>query len=196
MYLYGYLTVLMNNTKDTPTAPPPAWDLSRVKEMALKGVPVFAVLLVFSLVPVSVCLLIMIGCFLNGMDLFGYLFMALTVLVFVASLFVAPAALVIQDASQSLATTLNPAKILKLVLKGSTAYKMLAATSVAVGLSAMLVVLLAVFLVDIPLAGFVVAGLLMALVLSYGNFIWFHVLGRFSRENSRLMLQIVGAAKA
>jgi hypothetical protein len=194
--LYGYLTTVMNTTKSTPAAPPPAWDFSRVKEMALGGVPVFLVLLIFSLVPVSVCLLIMIACFLNGMDLFGYLFIALTVLVFVASLFIAPAALVIQDESQSLATTLNPAKILKLILKGSTAYKMLAATSVAVGAASMLVVVLAVFLVDIPMAGFVVAGLLMALVLSYGNFIWFHVLGRFSRENRGLMVRVLHAAKA
>ena len=55
----------------------------------------------------------------------------------------------------------------------------------------MIVVLLAVFLVDIPLAGFVVAGLLMGVVLTYVNFIWFHVLGRFSRENHRLMFRIV-----
>ncbi len=192
--LYGYLTTLMDSTKHEPSAPPPAWDVSRVKDMALGGVPVFVVLLVFSLVPVSVCLLIMIACFLNGMNLVGYVFIALTVLVFVASLFVAPAALVIQDASGSLGTTLNPARIFKLIFKGSTAYKMLAVTSVAIGLAAMLVVLLAVFLVDIPLAGFVVAGLFMALVLSYGNFIWFHVLGRFSRENSGLTLKIVGEA--
>jgi len=30
----------------------------------------------------------------------------------------------------------------------------------------------------------------MALVLSYGQFIWFHVLGRFAAENPRLVKQV------
>jgi hypothetical protein len=50
-----------------------------------------------------------------------------------------------------------------------------------------------VFLVEIPVAGFVVAGLVMALLLSYGHFIWFHVLGRFSSENMQLMKQVTAA---
>jgi hypothetical protein len=194
--LYGYLTTLMHNTQKAPKAPPPPWDFSHVKDMAQDGLRVFLVLLLFSLIPVTVCLLVMITCFLNDMDLFGYLSLAATVVVFAGSLFVTPAALVIQDTRRSLAASLHPANILKLIREGRTAYKMLAVTSIAAGLLSMVVVLLAVFLVDIPLAGFVVSGLLMALVLSYANFVWFHVLGRFSRENSALTLQAVTEVKA
>ena len=131
--LYGYLSTLRDHTKNEPKAPPPAWDFSQIKEMALGGVPVFVLLLVYSLIPVTICLLIMIACFLNNMEMLGYLFMAVTVLVFVASMFVVPAALAIQDERGSLSAGLNPGKILKLMFKGSTPYKMLGATSIGGG---------------------------------------------------------------
>lgn len=189
--LYGYLDVLRNKTKADPTTLLPAWDFSHAKDMALSGAKVFAVLLLFSLIPVTVCLLLMIGCFLNDQALLGYVFMLATIVVFVVSLFVTPAALVIQEEGQSVVSALNPVKILRLISRGSTAYRMLAIASIGGGLACMVVVLLAVFLVDIPTAGFVVAGLVMALVLSYVNLIWFHVLGRFARENNKLVTQIV-----
>lgn len=191
IFLYGYLSTLRDKTREEPKSPPPVWDFSRAKDMALNGAKVFAVLLLYSLIPVSICLLIMIGCFLNEFTVFGYVFMALSIVVFVISLFIAPAALVLEDAGQGFSTALNPVKLLRLITRGSLAYRMLALASMGGGVVCMVAVLLAVFLVDIPLAGFVVAGLVMGLVLSYVNLIWFQILGRFSRENRRLVAQIV-----
>jgi hypothetical protein len=189
--LYGYLITIREKTKMDPQAPLPPWNFSQAKELVLSGAKVFAVLALFSLLPVTLCLLVMIACFLNGMTLFGYLAIVLTILVFMASLFVAPAALILQDAGQGFGSALSPAKVMRLIARGKTSYKMLALTSIGGGLACMVVVLLAVFLVDIPVAGFVVAGVVMGLVLTYFNLIWFRVLGRFSRENSRIVALIV-----
>lgn len=57
----------------------------------------------------------------------------------------------------------------------------------------MLTAVAAMFLVDVPDIGFLVAGLAMALVLSYGHFVWFHVLGRFAGENGQLTRQVLSA---
>ncbi len=185
--LYGYLSQLMNYSKQYPAKAPPAWDFSRVKEMGAGGIMVLLVLLVYSLVPVTVSLLLMIFFFLNSMAELGYAFIGLTVIFYVASLYFVPASLLIVEHSGNLGAALNPMKILAVIRKGGKPYRMLAAVSIAAGLACMAITILAVFLTDIPAAGFVVAGLLMALVLSYAHFIWFHVLGRFSSENKQLL---------
>jgi hypothetical protein len=130
------------------------------------------------------------------MTALGYVFMALTVLIYAGSLFLAPAALVIFEKSDKLGTALNPGTVIKIVKQGGKPYVVLSAFSIAAGLAVMLVTIVAVFLSDIPDAGFLVAGFVMALVLSYGHFLWFHVLGRFSGENAKLTSQILAQTAA
>jgi hypothetical protein len=133
----------------------------------------------------------MIACFLNSAPLVGYILMALIVLVYAASLFMVPAALVVLGSSQNVATAFSPGKIIALVKMGGQSYRTLALVSLAAGLICMLTVVLAMFLVEIPDVGFLVSGLVMALVLSYGHFVWFHVLGRFAGENGKLTRQVL-----
>jgi hypothetical protein len=189
--LYGYLVGLMQAGMESPENPPPGWDFSRVTSLLAVGAKVFVVLLVYSLLPAAICLLLMIAFVLNKMPLPGYIMLALTVLIYMASLFVVPASLVILGASRRLGAALNPGKAFAIVKKGGRAYSKLAMVSTALGLACMVAVGAGVFLADIPLAGFVVSGLVMALVLSYCHVVWFHVMGRFSKENKALTNQIV-----
>jgi hypothetical protein len=189
--LYGYLAGLMHDSGRSADGAPPPWNFSQAKTMITEGVGVLAVLLVYCMVPTVILLLLMIASFLNSMTGLGYVFMALTVLAFAGSLFVAPAALVILEKSGKLGTALNPGRIMEIVKIGGQPYLVLSAFSIAAGLSVMLVTILAVFLGDIPDAGFLVAGFVMALALSYGHFVWFHVIGRFSGENAKLTTQVL-----
>lgn len=186
MLLYGYLERLLRESMTAPGNPPPAWNFARVGEMVPRGAKVFVVLLVYSLLPVTIMLLVMIAGFLNGMTLVGYAFMLLTVLVFAGSMLVAPAALVNLAASRSLGRALNPGAAVGLVRKGGSAYRNLAVISLTAGIACMMVTLLGVFLVDIPIAGFLVAALLMGGVFSYGHFLWFYLVGRFSAAHKGL----------
>lgn len=195
IFLFGYLAVLMEHSKKSPKEPPPSWDFSAAAGMLKSGAEVFAVLLVYSLIPMTICLLVMIAGFLNKIDVLGYVFMLLTILVYLGSLFLAPAGLVILSETESLGTALSPGRILSLVKNGGASYRTLGLVSVVTGSACMIVVLLAVFLVSIPVAGFIVAGLLMGLVLSYANFIWFHVLGMFSKENQKLTKGVLAGAR-
>jgi hypothetical protein len=194
--LYGYLAGLMHESGRSAAGAPPPWNFSQVKTMITEGVGVLAVLLVYCLVPTVIFLLLMIASFLNSMTGLGYAFMVVTVLVYAGSLFVAPAALVIFEKSEQLGTALNPARIMKIVKRGGQPYRALSVFSMVAGLSAMLVTILAVFLGDIPDAGFLVAGFVMAMVLSYGHFVWFHVIGRFSGENAKLTTQVLAKTAA
>ncbi|MEJ2716931.1 MAG: DUF4013 domain-containing protein [Deltaproteobacteria bacterium] len=183
IFLYGYLATLIRHTMESPADPPPDWKFSQVKDLGIAGSKVFAVLLAFALVPVSLCLLAMIGFFLNAMPTLGYIFMILTVLVFAASLFVIPASIVILSSSGNLRQSLSPSMMIGMIRRTSPTYLTLAIFSVVTGMLCMIVTIVSLFLVEIPAAGFLVAGLLMALVFSYGHFVWFHVMGRFSGEN-------------
>lgn len=191
--LYGYLAKLMKTSMQAAGQPPPEWNFSAIQGLLAEGLQVLALLLLFCLIPVALCLLLMIGFFLNSMELLGYVFIGMTVLVYAASLFAIPAGLVILSSSGGLGAALSPSKVINVMTKGGRAYRMLTAISVAVGLVCMIAAFSGVFLVDIPIGGFVVAGLVMALLLSYGHFVWFHVLGRFYLENSHLMKQVVSA---
>ncbi len=191
MVLYGYLTTLMQTSEKFPDNPPPPWNFGKFAEMGLNGVSVFIVLLVYSLVPVGISLVLMIMFFLNAMTMLGYLFMVVTVGIFVASMFVIPASLVILQASQNVGLALSPAGAMMMIKKGGRPYLMLAAISVATGLACLCASIIGVLVSDITGAGFVPAGLVLAAVFSYGHFIWFHVLGRFSKENAALTNQVV-----
>jgi len=153
-------------------------------------------LLAFSLVPVAIVLTLTITFFLNGMSGLGLLFILLTMVVFVASLFVVPASLVALASTGDLGRALNPSGIVEVVKKGGRPYMTLAAFSVVTGLACMVVTIMSVFLVEIPLAGLVVSGLLMALVFSYGHFLWFHLLGRFAGQNMSRPGALATAARA
>lgn len=184
--LYGYLATLMERSVEAPTGRPPDWDFRDAKNLGIEGAKVFAVLLVFCLLPLAVFMLLMIFFFLHSMAVLGYVFILLTVLVFLGSMFVVPAALVTLAGTRNIGLALNPGKLIACIRKGGQAYTMLGTLSMAAGFACMIVTILSIFLTGIPIAGFIVSALLMAAVYSYGHFIWFHVLGRFSMENPSL----------
>lgn len=194
--LYGYLGTLMQQSAAAPSGRPPDWDFGNAAGLGANGAKIFAVLLAFSLLPVTVCMVLMIFFFLHGMAGLGYVFLLLTIMVFLGSMFVVPAALVTLGGTRNIAQALNPGKLIALIRKGGHAYTMLGALSVVAGLACMVVTILSIFLTDIPIAGFVVSGILMAAVFSYGHFIWFHMLGRFSVENPELAGQMAYPASA
>jgi hypothetical protein len=181
--LYGYLVSLMHESRDHPTEPPPGWDFGRIKQMAVSGAKVLAVLVPLCLLPTSLCVVLMIYFFLNAMSLLGYVFVLLVVVVFAVTLLAVTAGLSVLARTGSVVAALNPLGILSAIRNGGSEYRKLAVHSLVVGMACMLVTLLAVFLTDIPGLGFVVAGLLMGVVFSYGHFIWFHELGRFSSQD-------------
>ncbi len=192
--LYGYLASVMRQTKTSSESPPPAWDFAKAKDMGIEGVQVLAVLAAFSLVPTSILLLLMIAAFLNAMPFIGFLLMVAAPLFFAASLLVVPASLVVFLNSGRFGLAFNPGKILLVLKEGGWPYLMLVAFSIAAGLACMFTALItSVLLVDIPVAGFLVGGIIMAVVFSYGHFIWFHVTGRFSAENAALIAEAASA---
>ena len=191
--LYGYLGTLMQFSSQSPASPPPNWNFGAAKEMVAQGGKILLLVLLCSLLPVGILVLGMIACFLNSAPFVGYILMALIVLVYAASLCMVPAALVVLGSSQEVGTAFSPSKIIALVKMGGQSYRMLALVSLAAGLICMLTVVLAMFLVEIPDVGFLVSGLVMALVLSYGHFVWFHVLGRFAGENGKLTRQLLSS---
>jgi hypothetical protein len=194
--LYGYLGSLMQSSSRSPASPPPNWNFGDAKEMVAQGGKILLVLLVCSLLPVGILVLGMIACFLNSEQSVGYILMALSILIYAVSLFIVPAALVVLGSSQKLAAALSPGKIMALVRKGGRPYRMTALVSLAAGLICMVTAVLAMFLVDIPDVGFLVSGLVLGLVLSYGHFVWFHVLGRFAGENGKLTSQVLSPKAA
>ena len=185
--LYGYLADLMTTSEESSENPPPPLDFSRIREMIGPGVRVFSVLAVYSLIPVSIALLFMIAFFLNGMEMLGYVFLLFTPVIYGVSLLLVAPGLIILRQSQKLGEALNPSKIIAVALSGEP-YVRLASVSITIGLVCMLAVLAAVFIADLLPLGFLFAALVMGLVLSYGHFIWFHLLGEYSKENSAAKL--------
>jgi hypothetical protein len=185
--LYGYLADLMTTSEESSENPPPQMDFSRIREMIELGVRVFSVLAVYSLIPVSIALLFMIAFFLNGMEMLGYIFLFFTLVIYGVSLLLVAPGLIILRQSQKLGEALNPSKIIAVALSGES-YVRLASVSITIGLVCMLAVLAAVFIADLLPLGFLFAALVMGLVLSYGHFIWFHLLGEYSKENSAAKL--------
>jgi hypothetical protein len=180
--LYGYLTSVLRESMESPGQPPPDWRFDRAKDMVADGVKTLAVPAIFCLVPTGVCLLLMIYFFLNAETSLGYVFMMLVILLFAVSTFIIPAALSILVVSGSVPDAINPGAIIGRIRTSGSSYFTLAAISFAVGALCLLVTIAGVFLTDIPLAGFVLAGLIMGVVLSYGHFVWFHAVGRFTGE--------------
>jgi len=188
--LYGYLASLMTASKEASHSPPPPWDFSQFKDLAFSGLNVLGLLALYSLVPVGICLLLMVFFFLNSMTVLGYVFFLVTILIYLGSLFVVPSALAVLAATGKMKSALSPSSVLGMIKAGGRPYSMLAIVSISIGLACLLATTAGVFLVDVPNVGFVMSGLIMALVLSYGHFIWFHVLGRFASENTGLMKQV------
>ncbi|MFH1116165.1 MAG: DUF4013 domain-containing protein [Pseudomonadota bacterium] len=186
--LYGYLSDLMNQSKVNPQNPPPGWDFSRIKIMLTDGLNILMVFLIFTVVPVTLVLLGAAYFFLNNDSTLGYGLAFLGLISYIGSLFVVPAGLVIVDATRSIGSALSPGKVLGMITKGGKAYLMLAVLSILVGLICMAITFVSIWLVpDVIPVGFVVSGLLMAMVLSYAHFVWFHAMGRFSSENRKLL---------
>ncbi len=194
--LYGYLGLLMQTSMKYPDNPPPPWDFNNIQGIATNGAKVFAILFVYSLLPVTISMLFMIAFFLNGMSLLGYVFLLVTVLVFLVSMLVVPASLAIVSLSENVGAAINPGKFLAVIKGAGKSYLMLAGVSLIVGLACMLTTILSIFLVELPGAGFVVVGILMGAVFSYGHFVWFHVVGLFTRSSMRLVGQVVSGAPA
>jgi len=180
--LYGYLSSLARQSSEAPDKAPPPWNFSQALDMVVDGLKSLAVLAVYCLIPVGICLVLMIAFFLNSRPGLGYVFLVLTVLIFAGSLLVVPAALVALVTTRNIGPALKPGNLVQSIRTWGHSYQMLALASVAIGLACMFAVIGAVFLAEIPLAGFAVAGLVMAVVLSYGHFVWFCALGRFTRD--------------
>ncbi len=186
--LYGYLSDLMNQSKMNPQNPPPDWDFSRIKVMLADGLKIFLVFLVYTLVPVILALLGVVYCFLNQDATLGYALVALCFVLYFGSIFAVPAGLVIVGGTGSIGSALNPGIVLGIITKGGRSYFMLAVFSMLVSLICLAITFVGVmFLTNVMPAGLVVSGLLMAIILSYAHFVWFHVLGRFSAENKKLL---------
>lgn len=185
--LYGYLSELLNQSMVNPQGTPPDWNFAGLKDMVADGIRVFVVLLVYVLIPMTLATLGMVYFFLNNDETLGYALMALTVVIYLGALFVVPAGLVIAESARSLGSALNPGKVFRMISKGGKAYLTLAVLSIVIGLPCLFVTVLGIYLGDVIPFGFVVSGLLMALVLSYAHFVWFHALGRFSGENKNLL---------
>ena len=194
--LYGYLSSLLRESIESPGHPPPNWRFAQAKDMAMDGIKVLAVLALLCLVPPGVCLLLMIYSFLNQMVTLGYVFMVLVIVLFAVSMLVVPAALSILVVSEHLMAVLSPGEIISTIKTSGRPYFTVAAISLAVGALCLLVTIAGVFLTDIPLAGFVLAGLIMGVVLSYGHFIWFHAVGRFTGEKEGLFVPSASPASA
>jgi hypothetical protein len=181
--LYGYLADLMKTSSDAPGKSPPPVDFSGIRQMVSAGMKIFCVMAIYTLVPVSICLLFMIFFFLNGMELLGYIFIAVTIAVYVISLYLASAGLLILGKSQKLGQALNPSIIIGVAAKSGGTYTGLGFSIIIIGIVCMLSVLAAVFITDLLPLGFLFASLIMTLVLSYGNFMWFHLLGTYLKMN-------------
>ncbi len=184
--LYGYLALLMEQSAKSPEVSMPDWDFGNAPALLGAGGKVFLVLFVLSLLPVGLVLLLMLASFLNGMTGTGYILMLLTLVVFIASLALAPAGLVTLYSYRNVGDAINPMKLVGLIKGSGQSYGSLVLVSVVVGLICMLITLLSVFLVEIAGAGFIIAGMGMAAVLSFSHFVWFHAMGRFSREQMKV----------
>lgn len=193
--LYGYLDSVSLRSRSDITSPP-SWDFAKAVNMLSAGAKTLGFLMVYSMIPSVLLLVVSIALFLNEMSIGGYIGLILTILVFISSLFLMPAGLVILETSGNLAAALNPLKMVKLIKTSGSPYKALAMVSLGAGLLCLLAVVGAVFLVDIPDAGFIVAGVVLALVLSYCNFVWFHVLGRFCGENKSALGKVFSSVPA
>jgi predicted RNA-binding Zn-ribbon protein involved in translation (DUF1610 family) len=180
--LYGYLSSLMEASKSSPNAPAPEWDFGNIKNWVTSGGKILLLMVTLSSLPVAFLTLIMIAGFLNGISVVGYLFMLLIPILFAGTLLIVPASLITLDSANALGAAFNPGRWMAVIKSGGQSYHMVALVSVAAGMAVFIIILAAVFITDIPVAGFILAGLLMGFVLAYGHFVLFHVLGRFRGE--------------
>jgi len=167
--------------------PPPAWNIANMKQMILDGLGMFVVFLVYAIIPVMLLLLGAVYCFRNGEDAIGYALMGATVLAFAGTLILIPSCLINLRLSRSMGAALSLGRALFVIKKGGRPYLMLAAVSITIGLVCMVATYGGFFLSIAIDFGFVVSGLLMAAVLSYVHFLWFHVLGLFTGENKKVL---------
>lgn len=185
--LYGYLAEMMSTSMLSSKEPPPAWNIANMKQMALDGLGIFVVFLVYTIIPVMLLLLGAVYCFRNGEDTIGYALIGATVLAFAGTLLLIPACLINLCLSGSMGAALSPGRALFVIKTGRRPYLMLAAVSIVIGLVCMAVTYGGFFLSIAVDFGFVVSGLLMAAVLSYAHFLWFHLLGLFAGENRKML---------
>jgi hypothetical protein len=178
--LYGYLWTFLCDNPGNPDAPPPAWNFGALKHLFTEGAQVFAILLVFGLVPSGLALVGVIIGFLNGMGVLGYIATVLMFLLFMGSMFVLPGALLNFAAGAGLTDALHPLKLIDAVKSRGQNYLPLGVLSVAAGLVCALGVIAAVFLTEIPDFGFVIAGIVLGIALTYAHFVWFRGMKSFS----------------
>ena len=191
----GYLADLMSQSLGSPDAPPPAWDFSKIKQYVMDGLKVLAVVLAYWWIPVGICVGLTVFFILNHMQVLSYVCIAVTILVFFAFFGVVAPALAILAASSDVGRALNPSELAVMMRRAQASYLTLAVASMATGLICLVFVILALLLAEIiPDAGFVVAGIVMALGLSYCLFVWFHVLGRYAAANRELTAKVPAGA--
>ncbi len=180
--LYGYLTIMMKHVSSNPESSAPDWDFSQLKNWILNGAEIFLVFFLYGALPISIMLLVMTFGFLNGISPVGYGFMALVPLYFLSSMYMLPAAMIVFKDTGAVGAALNPGAWIT-IMKTNPGYRSLGLTSVVIGLVIFLAVLASVFIIDIPIAGFAVTGVMSGLILAYANFLWFYNLGRFTGES-------------
>ncbi len=193
--LYGYLAALLNTARKSADPQAPHWNVDLIKAEAGRGASTLLTFLFYSLLPVTILILLMIAGFLNQMPELGYIAIALIPIYYALSLFILPAALVLLNKS-GLAAALNPLKAISLVKNGGADYRSMALVCVGLGMLGFGAALAAVFLTDLELLGPIIAGLLMGIVLSYANFLWFYLVGRFTAEHETVPGKTLAVAKA
>ena len=187
IFLYGYLITLMDESTRSSENGPPDWEFSSAGEMMVEGAKVFAVMALLSLIPVTILIKIMIVGYLNGFSVIGFIAMSLVPVLFAVSLCFVPGGLIRYYATQRVGAAINPAKLIGLVTSGGKPYAALMLFSIVLGLVCMKITIISVFLNELPGLGFIIAGLLMAVVLTPAHFVWFHIMGRFIKENKQLL---------
>jgi hypothetical protein len=161
----------------------------------MDGLKVLAVVLAYWWIPVGICVGLTVFFILNHMQVLSYVCIAVTILVFFAFFGVVAPALAILAASSDVGRALNPSELAGMMRRAQASYLTLAVASMATGLICLVFVILALLLAEIiPDAGFVVAGIVMALGLSYCLFVWFHVLGRYAAANRELTAKVPAGA--
>lgn len=185
--LYGYLAEVMSTSILSSKEPPPAWNIASMTQMIRDGVGLFVVFLVYTIFPVMLLLLGAAYCFRNGEDTIGYTLIGVTMLAFAGTLLLIPACLINLRVSGSMGAALSPGRALFVIKKGGRPYLMLAAVSIMIGLLCMAATYGGFFLSVAVDFGFIISGLLMAAVLSFAHFFWFHVLGLFTGENKKVL---------
>ncbi len=184
--LFGYLILLCKESAANTEEVPPDFKFPELGKLFQSGLPVSLFVLLYSVLPVSILLILMIAAFLNDYVLLGWLAVFAVCLIFLVSMSVVPAGIYLLERTNNLLIALDPTKLVHVMKTGGKTYRDLLPVAIAAGVVIIVAVLASVFLVEVPFVGFVLAGLLPAATLTYLDFILFHAVGMFVHQNPSL----------